>query len=319
MKEFDFDELDRAIRSLSTDTSPAITPQSQATPVSSVTEENKDEQETLIQSPPIKPSEAFVPRPNSGRFMDVVHPSLDMKNNPVPLSVRTSNSSLDQNTESSSVNFVNIPNRTMAQSIPQVLNDSQSAIETIENNNEQINEEEKSSPIDNRPPITPLPFIADAKVEKRPLGGGAIPVTVHETKESYNINDIQDLDQENTVKSTINTTIVDNNPVAPEDTEPTSTPIVESAKKEIPQHLLPDRFPDEDTAIGPVSIAQAYREEPSTGDQSNGAIYDTDTYHQPLVHNENNKSKPLVIVLIILTLLIGVAIGVAVCYFTLVK
>ncbi len=60
---------------------------------------------------------------------------------------------------------------------------------------------------------------------------------------------------------------------------------------------------------GPTSIAQQYREEPNTGDQDNGAIYDTDTYHQPLAHPAKKKPSWLWIVWIVLILALGAAAG----------
>jgi hypothetical protein len=63
---------------------------------------------------------------------------------------------------------------------------------------------------------------------------------------------------------------------------------------------------------GPISIPQQYKEEPSTGDAKNGAIYDTDTYHhQPLAHPKKKKSGWMWVIWIILILIIGAAAGAA--------
>ncbi|HJP81095.1 MAG TPA: hypothetical protein VJ841_01705 [Candidatus Saccharimonadales bacterium] len=63
---------------------------------------------------------------------------------------------------------------------------------------------------------------------------------------------------------------------------------------------------------GPISIPQQYKEEPSTGDSKNGAIYDTDTYHhQPLAHPKKKKSGWMWVIWIILILIIGAAAGAA--------
>ncbi|HET8884666.1 MAG TPA: hypothetical protein VFM68_04320 [Candidatus Saccharimonadales bacterium] len=58
-------------------------------------------------------------------------------------------------------------------------------------------------------------------------------------------------------------------------------------------------------AAGPTSITQQYQEEQSTSDQTNGSIYDTDSYHQPLAHPAKKKSDWLWVVWILLILAIG--------------
>ena len=62
---------------------------------------------------------------------------------------------------------------------------------------------------------------------------------------------------------------------------------------------------------GPTSIPQQYHEEASTGDQGNGAIYDTDSYHQPLAHPAKKKSGWMWIIWIVLILLLGAGGGAA--------
>lgn len=62
---------------------------------------------------------------------------------------------------------------------------------------------------------------------------------------------------------------------------------------------------------GPISIPQQYREEPSTGDKESGAIYDTDTYHQPLAHPKKKKSGWMWVIWIVLFLAVGAAGGAA--------
>ena len=59
------------------------------------------------------------------------------------------------------------------------------------------------------------------------------------------------------------------------------------------------------TPVGPTSISQQYHEEPTTSDQSNGSIYDTDAYHQPLAHPAKHSSGWLWVIWILLLLLVG--------------
>lgn len=69
--------------------------------------------------------------------------------------------------------------------------------------------------------------------------------------------------------------------------------------------------PDHTLPPGPISIPQQYREEPSTGDQNNGAIYDTDAYHQPLAHPKKKKSGWIWVVWTVVFLALGAAGGAA--------
>lgn len=67
------------------------------------------------------------------------------------------------------------------------------------------------------------------------------------------------------------------------------------------------------------SIAQQYTEQPSSGDQSNGSIYDTATYHQPIEPAVPAKKKTPTMVWIMVgvgLLLVGAIAGAAYFYFT---
>lgn len=199
--------------------------------------------------------------------------------------------------------------------------------------------EEEEKPREEPTPLT-SPFLADAKVEKRPLGGGN--------------TDPADTDDELGrapafgAKADTDLALADPNaqlPAAPSDVEPelpeelqgdlvaieadttthrkpeekseahTQTEEVEKAPDASPKEKTTPPWvaaaPDEEKPLpaGPTSIAQQYREEPSTGDQDSGAIYDTDTYHQPLAHPAKKKPSWLWIVWIILILALGAAAG----------
>ncbi|HEU4715315.1 MAG TPA: hypothetical protein VFS14_00610 [Candidatus Saccharimonadales bacterium] len=77
--------------------------------------------------------------------------------------------------------------------------------------------------------------------------------------------------------------------------EPSTSPAASAEEKSVP--------------AGPTSIPQQYKEEPSTGDQDNGSIYDTDTYHQPLSHPAPKKSGWMWVIWIVLILLVGAGGG----------
>lgn len=128
------------------------------------------------------------------------------------------------------------------------------------------------------------PFIADAKVEKRPLGGLDIP----ETTDDKNIEmvDASDLAPK-----------IDDTPGAPVPEELASdltaiesqetltvveTPLVTEA-------AIETKMPE---ATGPTSIARQYREQPRTAseDDEAGAIFDPQTYQAPVEHPAKKSS-----------------------------
>lgn len=141
MNDFDFEELDRAVSSLATQDTPvqsptpiasapvAGAPQPAPAPVTPVQPSTVPQAPAAPVAAPVAPT-PVAPRPRAGRFMDVVHPSSDMRtttpvapraDTPAPLVAPTS-------------------------SIPEM-------------------------PADTMTEAAPSPFLPDAKVEKRPLGG----------------------------------------------------------------------------------------------------------------------------------------------------
>lgn len=60
-----------------------------------------------------------------------------------------------------------------------------------------------------------------------------------------------------------------------------------------------------------ISIPPQYKEQPSTGEQESGAIYDTSTYHQPLAHPAKKKSGWLWVLWIVVILIVGAGAGAA--------
>ncbi|NCQ53870.1 hypothetical protein COV88_02790 [Candidatus Saccharibacteria bacterium CG11_big_fil_rev_8_21_14_0_20_41_19] len=65
------------------------------------------------------------------------------------------------------------------------------------------------------------------------------------------------------------------------------------------------------------SISQQYTEQPSSGDQTTGAIYDTDAYHKALVTPSNKKSSWLWVLWIVILLVVGAGAGAVVYFFVL--
>lgn len=192
-------------------------------------------------------------------------------------------------------------------------------------------------------PLT-SPFLPDAKVEKRPLGAtasglqeapvAALPIAA-QGKEDLTPHDPNDQ---------LPPSPTDTAPPLPEElqqdlvaiesgthqaeelkTEPSAsdekteevtvkerppTPTTEASNQE-PAKTETESDAKSPEPIGPVSIPQQYKEEPSTGDKENGSIYDTDTYHQPLAHPAKKKSGWLWVIWILLILVVGAGAGAA--------
>lgn len=179
-----------------------------------------------------------------------------------------------------------------------------------------------------KPVETASPFLADAKVDKRPLGGVA---TSEQSKEPVDSaaakNDAE--------KST--------GPLMPSG-EMSALPVNDQQNEDTPQAApapMPPEFHEDLLAVeadrqadvasvksqeapatieqasaaqvGPLSITQQYKEKLSTGDQSHTPIYDTNV--QPLTHPPLKKSGWWVVASIIAVIVVSVGIA-AVLYFT---
>ena len=173
------------------------------------------------------------------------------------------------------------------------------------------------------------PFLPDAKVEKRPLGGDAVDANHRDDTKVESIETNDQAVESDTVPVEFSSDLMaieageeELTPKAPEPAEqPAVTAPVEEKKEtpvSIPAAIRPEKQPFVSTPVerretqadaGPTSIPQQYREEPSSGDQSNGAIYDTANYHQPLAHPAKKKSSLWTILIIVIIILLGAGAG----------
>lgn len=200
------------------------------------------------------------PRPSGGRFMDVVHPSSDMK------------TSLPQQA----------PTPVVTSSVPT----------------------ERVEPP--APTVTPdieltSPFLADAKVEKRPLGGESTPPV---KEDDYSHNDMPEeivaINSEAIARHNLG-----NN--TQEILDASQFESVSSVDKQIQaieanhEATLPDSQSDEIRAVESVDSG-------ATATQQ-GAIFDVNDYHQPLNHPPKQKSGWGVVVIIVIIIILASAIG----------
>ena len=199
-------------------------------------------------------------------------------------------------------------------------------------------------------PLT-TPFLPDTKVEKRPLGSNTnltdgtdgssasagvkaedTPVAVDLPAElSGDVLAVESNDltrhieaelkgqQENSTPGQEVTTDKAVNPDAPlAVTQRAPTEIVPATVEVAPPQAEASEPVQDEMSSARASIMQQYTEQPSTGDQSSGSIYDTATYHQAIQPDATAKKHSPVkwVILIIILLVIGAAGGAAAFYFT---
>lgn len=327
------------------------------------------------------PAAAPLATRRAGRFMDVVHPSSDMKNAAKPMASRQGTTiepatkkvdemaasvlqpakpdepKEDNHVESEPTPVADDHAAAHAQNEwPDPLEmsgyqpeadtkaDVEEKTETVPAVTEQADDDDDDAvfSLDDLEDTTPepltSPFITDAKVEKRPLGGPATDsapvtepvVTTAAAEEEENTTD--DPNDQLPAKT------ADVAPILPPelqkdlmaietdgDTSAHSSPVEEAPEanpaenaESKPESAKTETEPEKPVSeipvpTGPTSIPQQYKEEESTSDQTNGGIYDTNNYHQPLAHPVKKKSGWLWIVWILLLLIIGGG-GAAVLY-----
>ncbi len=359
MKEFDFDELDKAVNSLMADakvkgeanSEPEVAPEDK--PVLELTP-SKEKPEVLLEpatttlenaSAPDEPSEpsiseedatpevstvstlpaepedkpATVPR-RSGRFMDVVHPSSDMRP-----SLRTHSEAvvapISANVAPQEAAVTTETTKTVQpdEEEPSPVFDPIAFEENKKTDEEDVTEPaDLSSNVSSDEPATVMsdldlsltkseastpdtetagsPFLTDAKVEKRPLNSEAM--TPPEADEEATV-EVEEKDSDI--------------PVEPQPAElgseilaiESGTATVESTAedKSAPSYKGVTTTPAPVTAA-PVSISQQYREQPSSTPEDHQAMYDS-AAHPALAHPAKKRSGWWIVLWVILLLALG--------------
>jgi hypothetical protein len=282
--------------------------------------------EPIVASTPVAPSTpapsptvstAPAARRSSGRFMDMVHPSSDMRSKTAVLTSPVATRPEPSRPQSVRPEATHLQTAPVAQPIV-----SEPVLPKVPAWNEPLES----------------PFLPDAKVEKRPLGGGDASKTedtsddifdfqgllddepeellleapeVQERLEATTMPDPIDFAAASSESDSADSTSFDvepttndtpfTPPVAPVVTEPQNEPVYEAPTTRV--------VPEE--PIGPTSITPQYKEQPSSN-QETGAMYDTESYHQPVSQPVKKKSGWLTVLWILLLIIIGAGAGFAV-------
>lgn len=319
MTDIDFDELDRAVNSLVNPDNKAVMPApTNAVPVASPSSTPTPQPATP--SPATEPAKSpLAERRSSGRFMDVVHPSSDMRSSVPPRPTSR---------DAATINPPSTP--TPAAPTPKpVVNVMPDPIDVHESTQAKAQEPTKETQPETPPSdamTKPLesPFIADAKVEKRPLGAFSATNTEPtpgsgETPPSVPMTDMpkpsvpsdQSSSSTESEKSAAagDQSIVNDTPM-PAELQPG---LLSIESNETPKSLEKE----EETPVGPTSITQQYTQQPSTGDKPVANMFDTSAYKKPQIVTGKKKSGWLVVLWIFLLLVVGAGIGAAVYFFVL--
>jgi len=334
MSDLDFDELDRAVSSA------LVNDQSDPVPA-----DNSDDElmaENIVEITPsepmpstvpvtrVTPTAPVVPRPTSGRFMDVVHPSSDMRSaSPSPVRQRPFHA--DEVHSKGPETFAPVvepeaPAVTSDWPDPldfQGYNDTD-AVAAVPPVSDEVVEPfvpPVFTPTEPVVPVTPIesvipdvpevpaeplssPFLTDAKIEKRPLGAFSDPVAAPE------VVDVAPVVEESSVS--LPAELADD--LLSIEASDVTTKTVAAAPAPV---FVGAAARTEVTPTVP-SITQQYKERPSTAEQSSGAIFDTENYHKPLAHTPKAKGSLFIILWILGLIVVGGGLG-AVMYFFVLK
>ena len=328
MTDIDFDELDKAVNSIMAGgTRPSEPsrpePVSAPSPVSPASSTGEGHSEITPISPHAEPASAsrpatrVVPPRRGGRFMDVVHPSSNMR--PSAASAPS-------------------------QQVPR----AKGVIEPIDTSmhhpapdEKELNDLLANADLAPKPPTfdepVASPLITDAKVDKRPLGGADLLAsgiiepeaptqgakvsepTPEFLDDNANIEDPNDQlvpelnsrsDEQRRAElpAELNADLLslETDKATPEKVTPTRAPEPKPTPTEKQPALI---------SAGSIAIQRQYQVESSSEPAKNGSIYDTDTYHQPLMHPEHKKSGWMWIVWVLLLLALGAGGGAAAYFF----
>ncbi|NTW62154.1 hypothetical protein HGB25_01945 [Candidatus Saccharibacteria bacterium] len=315
MTDIDFDELDKAVNSLATDNGLSTANPSVGGDDSKVTVGNTDRDLKSV-SASVESPKPTAPVRSSGQFMDVVHPSSDMRRGrviPPEREPKQTDQPVDKTVELADQTPVTMPDPIDS---PQQPDSKVSGMESYmkPDDSDKVNDdtEAQDEGVVEQSELPDSPFISGAVVEKRPLGAfssesvdstpetsdNTEPDTTNVDHEADTIPEPESAPAKDAEPGLIAANISSGNSTIanPSSGVDTSTPVVS------------------EKPVGPTSIVQQYKEQPSSGDQTNGSIYNADSYNKNLVISSSKKPVFMWILGIVGLVIVGAGIG-ALTYF----
>jgi hypothetical protein len=337
VKDLDYDELDKAVNSLiggnprdnRADNQPRHDDVKKTTPSQSTVR-------TLASS-----ASPLVARRSTGQFMDVVHPSSNMRPS-LPLimperkiglkTVASMPAKLVDNPVLRPASAMPAPTPAANNSWPDPIDYHANNRDDMSNNSQpESHDDTEGDDIDKisddinktlgQTPEDPSesPFISGAKVDKRPLGAFSA-----ESSDMANESSLVEASSDQSDRNTINEQTNDVDAPLPAELQ-SDLLSIESSGSASPMDSSISSAPTAPSTNMPVnnqltdngSISKQYQEQPSSGDQNTGAIYDTDAYHKTLLLPAKTKSDWMWVLWIFILLIIGAGAGAAVYFFVL--
>lgn len=285
MQDLDFEELDKAVNSLMPQTEAEDTTATPAAPTDPIVPE------PTVQ-PAAKPVINTAPRPSVGRFMDVVHPSSDMR------------TTLKTPQRPAAPTPTPVPAAPAAPAKPTYTPPVQPTVNASDNWAGLPNYQSPN-------PVPESPFLPEAKVEKRPLGAfsnelppepaKSVPATTESaavTSDEKPVENVEPANDGNKVPEELGSAMMG----------------VESDSSTRPYNPAFNVNPLSQTP-GSTSINQQYTEKPSSNTPQTNPIYDTSSYYKAVTKKKKKKSGWLWVLWIFILLIVGVGAGVAFYYF----
>lgn len=279
MTDIDFEELDKAVSSVINDNY-GDNPEPKSAP-----EENKTANRPIPQ--------LNNPRRRGGRFMDVVHPSSDMRSTNLKPVSEPKDEKIDVDTSKLTPEEDNKSSFNMPDPIDiheqKILNENDKFDDNLDKPNKELEGSQKSD----------SPFIADAKVEKRPLGAFSVEaepqeIVEPEVKQDKVLEQDQSVLKDDSLPAELQKDVLS--------IEGDSTTKTQATQQE--QIVTPVLHIDNRQS----SIAKEKTPTP---------VYDTKDYHAALMHAPKKKSGWLTVVWIVLVIALGALSGFSLYWFIL--
>jgi hypothetical protein len=298
MQDLDFEELDKAVNSLMPSPSdnnsnkPAISVNSD-TPIAS--NQNPTRSQPVLKTAPDMKS---IDRPSTGRFMDVVHPSSDMR------------ASLNVPQRSLSPSLAPQPTAPIANTPLIEEKPVDKPVVPVSNKENWAGLPNYQSSASNTP--SESPFLPDTKVEKRPLGAFSDdnksdkPVDEAIVAEGKDAN--KDWAEAPKIEAPANTASEAESDIPAElDSSILNIEANSSThKNDVDMNNNPLSYTSSAT-----SINQQYKEKSGSDKPVNGSIYDTSSYNTTTSKSVKKKSSWMMVVWILILLVVGVGAGLA--------
>ena len=347
MKDIDFDELDRAVSSVletnGAEEPAAVDSDEVGTDVATDQVIDQSGDSDSVQSDSLK---SLVQKRSSGRFMDVVHPSSDMKVQNKPTVSRQAADITppksddivadpepvddvveDTHTLPDPLDFNNFSSNDTEEHAADTEASHEEAAAALEQAASELHELDGLMHDQREMPPLDTPFVNDLAVEKRPLGAFSLDtpdepeLPSNDEEQAADATVTADDEQDNKIVDSVEEQVVeektDTTDIFAADLDRQKQPEPDIVPEELQQDVVAIEARDIEEVARPSStgsITQQYVEKTSEQAADITPVFDTTDYHQPLKHAEK-KSGWGSALLVIGFIILGAAAGAAFYFF----